>query len=237
MRSTLKQFVRDWTAQGKEERDQCYLPLKEEFKKYFPNPIKDGQTVKVLFPGIKIHKKSKMLINFLGAGLGRLVYDFAVEGYASQGNEFSYFMLISSNFVLNLIEQKEQFVIQPFIHNFSNIFEEKDPFEVYKIPDVNPSSSMPSESDFSMVAGEFVEVYEKQDQEWDSVITCFFLDTANNVIEYIKTIAKILKKNGVWLNLGPLLYHYSDMEEEVSIELSWEELKHVIEKMGFEIKV
>ena len=169
--------------------------------------------------------------------MGRLVYDFAVEGYASQGNEFSYFMLIASNFILNLIEEKEQFTIQPFIHNFSNLFEEKDPFEAYQIPDVNPSSEMPPESDFSMVAGEFVEVYDKQVEEWDGVVTCFFLDTANNVLDYIKTIAKIVKKNGIWVNFGPLLYHYSEMEEEVSIELSWEEVKHVIEELGFEIKV
>jgi len=33
--------------------------------------------------------------------MGRLVFDFALEGYKSQGNEFTYFMLLASNFVLN----------------------------------------------------------------------------------------------------------------------------------------
>ncbi len=64
------------------------------------------------------------------------------------------------------------------------------------------------------------------------MVTCFFVDTANNVIDYVKTIYNILKKGkfeynflgGVWINFGPLLYHYAEMEEEVSIELSWEEL-------------
>ena len=71
MRSTLKQFVRDWSAkvliisfffkanydnfvpQGKEERDMCYTPIKEEFKKYFPNPVNptNNSLIKVLFPG------------------------------------------------------------------------------------------------------------------------------------------------------------------------------------------
>lgn len=45
-------------------------------------------------------------------------------------------------------------------------------------------------------------------------MTLFFLDTAHNVIEYIKTIKKILKKGGVWINIGPLLYHYADMMDE-----------------------
>jgi len=36
-----------------------------------------------------------------GAGLGRLVFEIAKLGFTSQGNEFSVFMLIASNFVLN----------------------------------------------------------------------------------------------------------------------------------------
>jgi carnosine N-methyltransferase len=72
-----------------------------------------------------------------------------------------------------------------------------------------------------MVAGEFIEVYSKQPgkdniyilillDSWDCVVTCFFIDTAHNVIEYIECIHKILKKGGVWINLGPLLYHYTE---------------------------
>ncbi len=37
-----------------------------------------------------------------GAGLGRLVFEVVCRGYACQGNEFSYFMLFVSNFVLNM---------------------------------------------------------------------------------------------------------------------------------------
>lgn len=36
---------------------------------------------------------------------------------------------------------------------------------------------------------------------------------------------------------GPLLYHYADMDTESSIELSWVELRSVIEKIGFTIDV
>ena len=169
--------------------------------------------------------------------MGRLVFDFAMDGYAAQGNEFSYFMLVASNFILNINQQVEIFEIQPFIHAFSNTFDENDPFEVYKIPDVNPADHIEPGHDFSMVAGEFVEVYKKQLEEWDSVVTCFFIDTANNIIEYIETIYKILKPGGVWINFGPLLYHYADMQEEVSIELSWEEIRFIMVNMGFEIKV
>lgn len=69
--------------------------------------------------------------------------------------------------------------------------------------------------DFSMVAGEFVEVYSKQPGTWDCVVTCFFMDTAHNIIEYIECISNILKKGGIWVNIGPLLYHYSEQPEEI----------------------
>lgn len=80
--------------------------------------------------------------------------------------------------------------------------------------------------DFSMVAGEFIEVYSKPEHDgaWDCLVTCFFLDTAHNVIEYIERISKLLRKGGLWINIGPLLYHYSEQPEEVQIELSWDEI-------------
>lgn len=39
-------------------------------------------------------------------------------------------------------------------------------------------------------------------ESWDCVATCFFIDTAHNVIEYMETIWKILKPGGAWINLG-----------------------------------
>ena len=36
---------------------------------------------------------------------------------------------------------------------------------------------------------------------------------------------------------GPLLYHFADMPNESSIEMSYEELKCVIKKLNFEIIV
>lgn len=36
-----------------------------------------------------------------GAGLGRLAFECAKRGYRSQGNEWSVYMLLASNLVLN----------------------------------------------------------------------------------------------------------------------------------------
>jgi carnosine N-methyltransferase len=146
-------------------------------------------------------------------------------------------MLLASNFILNCTSDKEEFTIYPLIHSFSNVFWKDAPLKPIKIPDENlynellknPNGSM------SMVMGEFVDVYKTQLNTWDSLITCFFIDTANNIISYIETIFNILVKGGLWINFGPLLYHYSEIESECSIELSWEELRLIIIDFGFKI--
>lgn len=173
-----------------------------------------------------------------GAGLGRLMYEIAKLGFRAQGNEFSYFMLLSSNYVLNCTTKKEEYEIVPLIHSFSNNLTAEGPFKRIKIPDEDLMEELNKSPDgeMSMVAGEFVEVYKSQKESWDCLITCFFIDTANNILEYVDTIHTILKQGGVWINFGPLLYHYTEIETECSIELSWEELKQVILSFGFEIK-
>ena len=68
-----------------------------------------------------------------------------------------------------------------------------------------------------MVAGDFLEVYcsEANRGKWDCVATCFFIDTAHNVFQYVETIHHCLRDGGVWINYGPLLYHFAEMHGEV----------------------
>ena len=146
-------------------------------------------------------------------------------------------MLLASNFVLNCTKEKEEFIIYPLIHSFSNVFHKDSPLKPIKIPDENLLEELNKNQNgsMSMVMGEFVDVYKTQLNSWDSVVTCFFIDTANNIISYIETIKNILTKGGLWVNLGPLLYHYTDIESECSIELSWEEVRQIIIDFGFKI--
>ncbi|KAM9465268.1 carnosine N-methyltransferase-like [Salvelinus alpinus] len=220
LKSTIKQFVRDWSEAGQAERDSCYLPLIQEIQRLFPSNKCDVSKVSVLVPG---------------AGLGRLAWEIARLGYACQGNEWSFFMLFSSNFVLNRCEKVNSMTLYPWIHQFSNNKRSSDQTRPISFPDVNPQS-LPPNSDFSMVAGDFQEVY-TEPNTWDCVATCFFIDTAHNVIDYVETIWNILKPGGVWINLGPLLYHFENMANELSIELSYEDVRAAILKYGFHLEV
>ncbi|XP_028852083.1 carnosine N-methyltransferase isoform X2 [Denticeps clupeoides] len=220
LKSTIKQFVRDWSEDGKAERESCYKPIIEEIQRLFPQDQWDVSNIRILVPG---------------AGLGRLAWEIARLGYACQGNEWSFFMLFSSHFVLNRCEKENSLTLYPWVHQFSNNKKTSDQIRPITFPDVSPQS-LPSDADFSMVAGDFLEVYTEA-ETWDCIATCFFIDTAHNVLDYIETIWNILKPGGVWLNLGPLLYHFENMANELSIELSYEDIKSVILKYGFHFEV
>lgn len=213
VRSTLRQFVRDWAVEGAEERALVYTPLVEALTKLIPVPSAGQKKPRVLCPG---------------SGLGRLPFDLACMGYAAQGNEFSYHMILGSHLMFNRTQHAECYTIFPYVLNTTNRRGCYDNLRAIKVPDIKPSEVMPDHAEFSFASGEFVQVYGSQLKQWDAIITCFFLDTAKNVFLYIRTIAEILRPGGVWLNLGPLLFHYADVWDEISVELSWEEIRPFI---------
>ena len=48
-------------------------------------------------------------------------------------------MLLTSNFILNSTDHKDQYEVYPFIHSFSNLKTEDQAFLKVKFPDVCPS--------------------------------------------------------------------------------------------------
>ncbi|XP_059067059.1 uncharacterized protein LOC131073111 isoform X2 [Cryptomeria japonica] len=224
VRCILRNIVRDWAPEGAIERRQCFQPILDELQRHFPNRSRD-RPPSCLVPG---------------AGLARLALEISLLGFVSQGNEFSYYMMICSSFILNHCQAAMEWVIHPWIHSNCNSLSDEDQIRPVYFPDIHPGSAGIMEG-FSMCAGDFVEVYGDPSQSgtWDAVVTCFFIDTAHNVIEYIEIISNILKDGGVWINLGPLLYHFADVyapEDEMSIELSLEDVKRIAFHYGFELE-
>ncbi|KAF5367133.1 hypothetical protein D9758_003878 [Tetrapyrgos nigripes] len=229
LRSTLKQLVRDWSEEGAEERKTSYEPMKEALLAHFSDiPREERRNFRVLVPG---------------AGLGRLAYDVANLGFACQGNEFSHYMLLTSFLILNRSEEVKIHTIYPYVHSFSNVPTRASMLRAISIPDVLPN--LPAGSNFSLVAGDFEEIYggkadpdEPQSGLWDAVMTCFFIDTAKNIVNYLRIIHRILAPGGVWINLGPLLWHWENNNtNDPSVELDLAEVKELARKIGFELKV
>lgn len=83
------------------------------------------------------------------------------------------------------------------------------------------------------------EVYARPEFQgsFDAVVTCFFIDTAHNILEYLEVIHGVLKPGGIWIHLGPLLWHWADggSWEDLSIELSLDDVQATAQLMGFEL--
>ncbi|XP_065071154.1 carnosine N-methyltransferase-like [Rhopilema esculentum] len=215
--TTLTQIVRDWAEEGAEERHASYGPILRAMNCYLP--AENRGSIGVLVPG---------------AGLGRLVYETAKLGFNCQGNEFSLYMLFGSNFILNQVDGENSITYYPWVHQYCNIVKPDNHIAAVKFPDVNPRE-LPQDAKLSMAAGDFLEVYTEPNC-WDCIATCFFIDTAHNIMAYIEKINEILKPGGYWINNGPLLYHFADIPGEVSIDLSYEEIKKIItEDFKFEL--
>jgi len=169
VRSTLRQFVRDWAAEGQDERLASYGPLIEALWKRMPATDKKGRH---LNNGQGFDGAPRVLCP--GCGLGRLPFDLARMGYDAQGNEFSYHMLLGSHLILNRCNQARAFTIYPFILSTGNRLGKTDHLRAVKIPEEAPSQALPRNAALSMTAGEFVEVYKDQPGEWDALLTPFF---------------------------------------------------------------
>ncbi|GMG52512.1 unnamed protein product [Ambrosiozyma monospora] len=228
VRSMMIQYVREWSEFGQLERDVSFGRIIQHCELLFPE-VEKRQYLNVLVPG---------------AGLGRLVIEFVKRGFQTQGNEFSYHMLLNSSFILNSTYCANNFLLCPFVHKSSNVGKRNDQLRQVYIPDFNPGDvsfinlkypDIPVGELMSMVAGSFVDLYGPPDLgklcetytndpqatqfrlenkgKFDVVATCFFLDTASNVIDYLETVKNCLSDDGYWLNFGPLLWHYEDDDE------------------------
>jgi carnosine N-methyltransferase len=255
--STIRQFYRDWSDEGYSERRFCNdIALQDlECKLNVPLPHHTSPELapKILIPG---------------AGLGRLVFDLALAGYNVEGNELSYHQLLASNWILNHAHARMAYALFPFASTFSNVVSREDQLRRILIPDVHPgevSAAAAAQGSLvgrmDMTAADFVVLYgdAAQQETFDAVVTVFFLDTAPNVIRYIKTIHNCLKPGGVFVNVGPLLWHFDDrapntngnkdegnvrnekskdqgIGEPGSFELTNEEVLLLVENLGFKIE-
>lgn len=267
VRSSLLQLSREWSTDGEKEREITFGRIIKELTDRFPNE-KERQNIKILVPG---------------CGLGRLVLDLVKEGFWCQGNEFSYHMLLTSNFMLNHCKFANSYSILPFVHKQSHVIKRLNQLRPITIPDVNPTSihelatknpEIPYGDLMSMTAGSFVDLYgppnlmysetyssdpvanqfrTENHERFDVLATCFFLDTASNIIDYLKAIFHCLKPGGIWINFGPLLWHFEDdsqthfVTKQLSkggalqsiptimkgLELTREDLIELVKKIGF----
>ncbi|KAH6683793.1 hypothetical protein VDGD_07139 [Verticillium dahliae] len=203
----LKHYVRDWTVSGLRERDAAFPCIIQSLEQYFPD--RSQGDVKVLLPG---------------AGVGRLGHEVAaLGGFEVTTNEWSMYMNLAYRFL-----EKHPRVgsnnVHPFIDGWSHHASTADMFRGVAFPDrpVNASAVV-------LVEGDFTTAFKGQNGHFDALVTHFFIDTARNLMSYFETIHGLLRKGGIWVNLGPLLYGTGPY-----VQLSLDEIIAVVNAMGFE---
>ncbi|KAF2431596.1 N2227-domain-containing protein [Tothia fuscella] len=253
--ATLRQLYRDWSAEGKAERDACYGPI--------------IRALDVEFGDVPYAQKGNIQVLVPGAGLGRSLYEIVRSGYSAEGNEISYHQIVGSFHMLNCTEQVGQYTLYPWAHDFSNHITRSDQLQRVLIPDVHPGTELDKASEdthihaferISFSSADFCVAYNKplSSDVYDAVATIFFIDTAPNIIRYVETVHSCLKEGGIWINLGPLKWHFEnsppgekdksedavDIEttddagiaEPGSVELTNEEVVMLVEKCGFMVE-
>jgi carnosine N-methyltransferase len=234
VRYVLRNLSRDWSSEGAAERAESYAPLLAALTSRLPLPAPPAAPPRVLVPG---------------AGLGRLCVEAAARGYITEGNECSYYMLLMSSYIMNHAgavgeDAPPDCTIHPWATNSCNNVTCADAVRPVMVPDLRAGSLAEAiaPGGLGMAAGDFCDVYseERLAGSYDAVLTCFFLDTSHNILATIDVLAAALRPGGLWINTGPLLYHWADAHTympagELSIEVPLEEVKAAAAAAGFEI--
>lgn len=225
---TLLAVVRDWSAYGQKDRASMYDQVISAVHDAAEDALSTGAAA-----GNGIDNVSSFSILVIGASLGRLCWELARLGYAVQGVENSYLQLFTANFILNgAASPQKPLHLYPFVHHTGMVASADEHLREVDFPDVDPRQL--EQADFSMVAGEFLNLYNAE-ASWGCIVTCFTLENSHSIISYIRRIGKVLKVGGVWINHGSLDFRYEDSDSEPSVEISKEELDFVIARSGLRV--
>lgn len=119
--------------------------------------------------------------------------------------------------------------IFPYIHTSSNFVQSSSQFRTSQISCLvdKPDNLHLNIDDFR-----YFSISDSSKYENVVVLSVFFVDTAENLIEYLDTIKDLTSnknvKNGYWINIGPLKYGSA-----AQVELTAEELAKVRLAMGW----
>jgi len=213
----LQMFVREWSSEGLEERQECFDKLLGSLDSHLrpqldQAKVSGASATKVLCPGVQ---------------LGRLFFEVLARGYAAEACESRPLFFFGGEFLRKHCTQREVHRIQPFVLQTCNRFRTEDHIRVAAIPDVDIAEGALPPVRF----GDFVRLYDTANARgsFDAMLTAFALDTSSNIFRYVRTAAHVIRPGGLWANFGPLAYDAEHDEAHGNgVELSWEELSYAV---------
>ena len=206
--------VRDWSAQGQTIRQSLYSWCVDMVDKYH----------------FKEKKRIDLPILVPGSGLGRLAYELSTAGHAVEANDVSMSMVTVAEKLLNGHVAVKSKNLHPFSFDFLvNEVDSDSRYDSITFPDIDISPG----KRLSYTLGDFVTTYgsTQRREKYGAVVSCFFIDTATNIYEYLAVISSALCSGGLWVNVGPVQWHQNALVQPSGLEL-----KMLIQGFGFEIR-
>ncbi|GMG55538.1 unnamed protein product [Ambrosiozyma monospora] len=195
--------------------------------------------IKLQFKGLDL---SEFVAVVPGSGLGRVAHEIALSGFNRvHAVEFSWLMTLCNEYVYANLSKEEKnptnsYNIFPFIHNYSNHLNLENQIRGFQFKQLEkkPENLNIHTADFTTF--NISQFHTDKDgvvkmPENLVIVTCFFIDTAENMMDYfdaIDRIASSFKGKKIWVNVGPLKYGTA-----AKVELNNEEVKMVREAMGW----
>ncbi|EGF83053.1 hypothetical protein BATDEDRAFT_21386 [Batrachochytrium dendrobatidis JAM81] len=113
VQSTIRQFVRDWSEEGRVERTNVYGPILDFMNLYYAHvPLQERYAILRCISVVQVSLTSINLVRgeihvlIPGSGLGRLVFETVANGFSCQGNEFSMYMVYTCISFTDLIDSR-----------------------------------------------------------------------------------------------------------------------------------
>lgn len=284
VRSTLLQYAREWGADGEKERDISFGRVVRAACARFPQDGAEGVRARVLVPGCGLGRLVYEFVKRGFETQGNEVsyhmlvaLSFALNRMPmANGHTVFPYLHRLLHVARRLYQMRPVYVPDESAYQiFTEGQSENDPWEHPGKTGIcregqNTRAKIDPLELMSMAAGSFVDLYGPGENaaadpsaadfrrenagRFDVVATCFFLDTAHNVLEYLQTIYHCLTEFGVWINMGPLHWHFegdlsAHMVERTSeegfstvtsnmegLELSRDELLQLMDKVGFVVE-
>lgn len=211
---SMGHFIRDW-ADSSETK-----PILDYVKNQLNSMIPPEQIEKtcVIIPG---------------SGLGRVAHEVALHKKygAVHAVEFSGLMHCCNQFIYENCGN-EKFSIVPYTNSTSNFLTADAQFREVIVP-----TNVPKPANLHLHLNDFCafEVPDAERYENVVVISVFFIDTAENILDYFDQINLLSApskhtntKNGYWINVGPLKYGSA-----ARAELNGNEIAAIRKQMGW----
>ncbi|KAL0955840.1 hypothetical protein HGRIS_002042 [Hohenbuehelia grisea] len=198
-------LTRDWSDDGAAERVQIFTPIMKALKLEFGE---NTAGLRVLNPG---------------SGLGRLAHEISQQGYIVDACELDYGSILAYHYLVNATKSTYDHTLYPYVSNWVHQLNPEARYRPVHIPDVLPDPRV------RLVEGDFLTEF-PESASYDAIVTLFFIDIGQDIVDFLRNIHRLLKPGGLWINLGPFKWG-----SFAHMQLSAEEVLTLAGMIGFDV--